>query len=207
MAIVTNIEERRGMMIVDADGRRLCSVKRRFFKQLPLQVDEAIDEEEYLDRLAQLQLNPCYEDALSLLDFSMRATGEMRKKLQLKGYLPPAIDAVIERLLSSGLLNDADFAERMVQQQAGKPVGFYALKRKLRAKGVDEEAAEAALENVDEDEQVAAARALAEKSLRKYGGLERREARAKISQALARRGFTWDAIGRAMEGLFDGEDE
>ena len=191
------------MIIVEADGRRLCTMRRAFFRKLPLAIGDAIDEEQYLDRLAQLQLDDCYEAALSLLDFSMRATGEMRKKLALKGYLPAAIDASVMRLIENRLLNDADYAERVVEQSANKSVGLYALKRKLRAKGVDEETAEAALAAIDPVDQVRAARALAEKLCAKYAHLPRREARAKLSASLARRGFSWDSIYLALDGLFD----
>lgn len=207
MAIVTNVEARRAWVEIDADGRRLCAVKERFFRAMPVRVGDAIDGERYLDALARIQLGPCYEDALSLLDTSARATGEMREKLRRKGYLPPAVDAAVQRLTESGLLNDADYARRLVQGASGRPVGLYALKRKLRAKGVDGAAAEAALEDVDGDEQAKAARGLAEKLAAKYAGLDGREARAKVGQALARRGFPWDAIGTALEGLFDASDD
>ena len=206
MAVISNIEEKRGLIVIEADGQRLCAIKRAFFKQLPLQIGDAIDEDQYLDRLAQLQLNPCYEAALTILDFSMRATGEMRKKLKLKGFLEPAIDATIARLLESRLLNDDDYAERVVEQAQRKPVGRYALKRKLRAKGVDEESVEAALEQISDADQVRGAIALAEKLGKKHQDLPKREAKAKLSAALSRRGFSWDSISAALAHHFDDDE-
>lgn len=204
MAIVSHIEERRGLIYIDADGRRLCAVKKRFFQKMPVSEGDVLDEEAYLDRLSSLQLNAAYEEALSLLDVCARATGEMRKKLSQKGYLEPAVDAVIERMTQNHLLNDEDYAERIVQSGQGKSMGYYAIKRKLRSKGVDEDAVEQALDLVDDEEQKVAARALAEKLSRKYHGQEWRIAKGKISQSLARKGFSWDVISSALDGLEDG---
>jgi len=205
MAEVSHIEERRGLVYIDADGRRLCAVKKVFFDRMPVREGDALDAEAYLDRLSALMFDAAYEEALTLLDYSARASGELRDRLLRKGFLAPAVDAVIERLRESRLIDDGEYAERMVQGARGKPIGLYALKRKLRAKGVDEDAAERALESVDEASQTAAAKALAERLAPRYHGQDPRAARAKLSQALARRGFGWDVISAALDG-FGGED-
>jgi regulatory protein len=87
----------------------------------------------------------------------------------------------------------------MAELSASKPVGLYAFKRKLRAKGICDDDAEEALSAFDDDQQRAAALLAAQKLYRKYEALPEREARAKLSQALARRGFSWDAIESAVE--------
>lgn len=203
MAIVSSIEERRALIQVDVDGRRLCNVKKVFFKQLPLKEGDVIDEIAYLDRLASIQMNACYEDALSLLDFSARASGEMRRRLIQKGYLEQVANATVARLEENRLIDDNDYAERLVQSAERKPVGRYALQRKLRAKGVDEDAVESALESIDDDAQRKSAIQLIEKLSPKYAHLPARESRAKLSQALARRGFSWDVISSALDGSME----
>ena len=55
------------------------------------------------------------------------------------------------------------------------------------------------MEALDDEQQRTAARQAAEKLGRKYRDLPPREARAKLSQALARRGFSWDVISSALE--------
>ena len=206
MAIVSAVETTRGMTRVYVDGRELCRLKQSFFKKLPLVEGQAIDENEYLDRLSALQMPSAYEDALTLLDFSARASGDMKKQLIMKGYLEQVADAVVERMKSNRLIDDESFARRMVETAQNKPVGRYALGRKLRAKGAESIAVDQALALIDDDQQRASARILAEKLLRKYAGDDRRQARAKLSQALARRGFSWDVISSALDGLFNGEE-
>ena len=110
---------------------------------------------------------------------------------------------MVARLTESGLIDDARYAQRMAETQVNKPVGIYALKRKLRAKGISEADAERALEAFDDEQQRGAALEAAQKLYRKYEALPPREAKAKLSQALARRGFSWDAIESATDGLFE----
>ena len=109
---------------------------------------------------------------------------------------------MLTRLTENGLIDDAQYARRLAELSASRPVGLYAFKRKLRAKGISDDDAEDALAAFDDDQQRAAAIQAAQKLYRKYEALPEREARAKLSQALARRGFAWDAIEGAVEALF-----
>lgn len=206
MAIVSDIQLSRGLVTIDVDGLRLCRVKRKFYEKMPLQLDDVLDPERYIDQLSQLMLGEAYEQALTLLDYSARASGELKKRLLQKGYLEPAVAAVLERMRENRLIDDSAYAERMVESAKGKPVGRYQLQRKLRAKGVSEEAAEQALSSIVEEEQTHAARALAQKLLPKYQDQPARARRAKLSQALARRGFSWDTISEALDGLGNDDD-
>ena len=101
------------------------------------------------------------------------------------------------------ILDDRRYAQRLAELQSKKPVGVYAFRRKLRAKGISEADAEEALSAFDDDQQQSAALAAAQGLYRRYAELPPREGRAKLSQALARRGFDWDAIDSALEQLFD----
>ena len=51
-----------------------------------------------------------------------------------------------------------------------------------------------------------AAQAAARGLLRRYAGLPAREGRAKLSQALARRGFSWDAVRAAVDAVWEADD-
>ena len=60
-----------------------------------------------------------------------------------------------------------------------------------------------ALSAFDEDQQREACLLAAQKLFRKYEALPPREGRAKLSQALMRRGFAWDAIEGVLDQFFD----
>ena len=123
----------------------------------------------------------------------------------MKGFVAPVAEAVVERLKENGLIDDQRLAARLAETQLTKPVGLYAMKRKLRAKGVSDEDAAEALESFDDDQQRAAAIQAARKLLRRYENLPVRECRGKLSQALARRGFSWDAVSAAVEAVLEEE--
>lgn len=206
MFTVTDIQEKRGIVILSVDGCARLKVRKNHFAKRPVEIGDEIDPEEYENALAAIQFPDAYESALTALDFSARTAMEIERGLLAKGYVPPAAKAVVERLSENRLIDDRRLAGRIAESNVKKPVGVYALKRKLRAKGISEEDAEDALQALDEDQQRAAARQAAEKLYRRYRDLPSREARGKLSQALARRGFSWDAVRGAVDALIDGDD-
>lgn len=207
MAHVTEIRDARGLIAISLDGTPWLRVCRKHFGKLELSEGDCIDPEACIDRIAALQCADCYEAALTILDSAACTSGDMLRKLMRKGYVEAAAQSAVDRLVEIGLLDDARYAERLAQSQLKKPVGMYAVKRKLRAKHLSEETVEAALEDFDEEQQTAACRTAAEKLYRKYDALPPREARGKLSQALARRGFAWDAIRSAVESIVSGTDD
>lgn len=206
MNSITGIEERRGVIEISIDGCTGLKVRKAHFSKRPLKVGETVDIEEYENAIASIQFSDAYEAALSALDHSARTAKELERSLLSKGYVPTAVGSVIDRLTENRLIDDRQIAGRIAESNASKPVGVYALKRKLRAKGISEEDVTEALASFDDEQQLAAARQAAEKLHRKYSSLPAREARAKLSQALARRGFPWDAVHEAVNALLSDDD-
>lgn len=199
MNIITDIFERRGIMEIYIDGCVGLKVRKVHFVKRPLEVGEAVDLEEYENLIAGIQFSDAYEAALTSLDHSARTAKELERSLLSKGYVASVAAAVIERLIENRLIDDRQLASRIAESNTSKPVGIYALKRKMRAKGLSEEDVSEALENFDDAQQLSAARQAASKLYRKYSSLPAREARAKLSQALARRGFPWEAVREAVD--------
>ena len=201
MAIVSDIREARGLMEISLDGVVWLRVRRKHFAKRPLNSGDAVDPEAYVDSLAAVQAADCYEAALTMLDRAAHSSGNLRAKLERAGYVSPAAEAAVARLVENRLVDDRRYAERIAQTQLNKAAGAYAVRRKLRAKRLSEEDIDAAMEGFDGEQQSAACRAAAEKLWRKYSALPAREGKAKLSQALARRGFGWDAIRSAVEDI------
>jgi len=199
MAYVTDIKDFRGVMGIYADGTLLLRVTKKHFSKAKLSVGDEFEPEEYMDSLAAIQSADAHEFALTCLDFSQRSSSELIKKLVNRGYVRPAAEAVVARLTEAGIIDDERYAKRITETASRKNVGIYAMKRKLMAKGFSEEDTESALEALDDDQQLSAARATADKYRHKYAALPPREARLKLSQALARRGFSWDIISRVLD--------
>lgn len=207
MAQVTAIRENRGLIRIDLDGVRWISVRKKHFSRLPLEEGGAVEPEQYLDALAEVQAADCYEAALTILDSAAQTRAGMEKKLVMKGYAAPAAKRAVQRLADAGLIDDRRFAERAAQTQLNKPVGAYAVRRKLRAKNLTEDDIEAVMADFDEAQQTAACRDAARRLWRKYSSLEPREGTAKLTQALARRGFSWDTISECVEEIRSEADD
>ena len=203
--MITGIEEKRGMMEVYADRCLLLRVRKKDFTKHPIRVGEEIDFDAYIDSLASLQWNDAYEMALTALDRSAKTEKQVRDMLSLKGFVTPVIESVIEKLRKSRLLNDCAIAARLAEAEMNRSEGVYAFKRKLMAKGISEEDAENALSLLDEDQQRGAAESAAQKLYKKYEALPRYEARQKLSQALARRGFSWEIVQETVEKIMGEE--
>lgn len=203
MAIITGIEVQRGRVIVRADGAEIARIPKAHFGKCPLVEGDELEPEAWIDRVAAAQLDDAYEAALTSLDYCARTEKKLASALKRKGYVAPAVEAVIERLRDVGLIDDARYAQRMAETQSRKPLGVYAFKRKLQAKGIAEDDAEAALAAFDDEQQCAACLSAAQKLYRKYEALPPREGKAKLSQALARRGFGWEAIETAIDEIMD----
>ena len=203
MAIVTEIREFKGVITLSLDGVAWLKLRKKHFGKLPLEVGQELDPEEYVDRMAAVQSADCYEAALTMLDQAAQTSGDLCRKLVRKGYVAPAAEATVARLTENRLIDDRRYAERIAQSQMGRGAGAYAVRRKLRAKLLSEEDVVAAMEGFDGEQQAAACHDAAIKLWRKYESLPPREGRAKLSQALARRGFGWDAIRSAVDSLAD----
>lgn len=205
MSTVTELKPVQGCMRVAFDDAPSLRIRKCHFAKLPLEEGDEIDPEGYVNRVASLQFADAYESALTSLDASARTASEIDRSLRMKGFVAPVTEAVVERLKENGLIDDQRLAARLAETQLTKPVGLYAMKRKLRAKGVSDEDAAEALESFDDDQQRAAAIQAARKLLRRYEELPARECRGKLSQALARRGFSWDAVSAAVEAVLEEE--
>ena len=206
MATVVSVEIRRGIAQVLTDAGEKLQIRQKHFLLRPLQPGDCLETESYLDAIAALQSKEAFEAALCALDISARTRNELAKILSRKGYVLPAVEAVLARLTEIGLIDDRRYAQRQVELAIDRPVGAYSLKRKLRGKGISEEDLSMALDPLDEQQQLSAAQRAVGALRRRYEKLPPREARQKLSQALARRGFGWDTIAQAVEGVFPEED-
>ena len=207
MATVTEIRDARGVARLSFDDAAPLKVRLKHFKALPLKVGDDVDVEEYAARVAEAQRADAYEAALGSLDLCARTRQELRRSLLARGFVSAAVEATLDRLADSGLINDRRYAERAVEVSAARPVGVYAVRRKLRAKGIAEEDAEAALGALD-DAQQAAGRAEPRRArfCADTQPLPAREGRAKLSQALARRGFSWEAVREAVDAVWEADE-
>jgi len=119
-----------------------------------------------------------------------RSRSELSDKLARKGIPAELGERLLDRFEEVGLVDDAAFARSWVQaRQSGKGLARRALSQELRRKGVDDEVAREALDEVDPDDEIEAARALVRRRARALARLDRDTAVRRLSGMLARKGY------------------
>lgn len=139
--------------------------------------------------------------ALNLLSFRPRASGELERKLREKGYSPESAEAAVTRMHDLGYLNDADFANRWIEnRQEHKPRSRRLLQQELRHKGIDGEVIEEAMAEVEIDE-VADALQIALKKAGSMQALDQQTRHRRLSGFLGRRGYGFDVIRKVLDEI------
>lgn len=137
--------------------------------------------------------------ALARLATRAHSRVELQAALRKKNVPGDVIEELLARLGEAGLVDDAQFAEDWVRSRhERKRVSRSLLRRELLDKGVDEEAIAEALSSVDDESELAAARALAEKKAASMAGLEPQVRARRVAAALARRGFSSGVIASVL---------
>jgi regulatory protein len=157
-----------------------------------LKVGEDLGEERIRTLQAQDARERAYRQALLYLSFRPRSEAEIRKNLRKHLVLEPVIDETLERLRTDRFADDHEFARLWVENRSNfRPRGRQALTLELRQKGIDEDTIETAVAGVDEP---ALAYTAAAKRAPRLRNLSHDEFRKRLTDFLARRGFTYSVI-------------
>jgi regulatory protein len=146
-----------------------------------------------------------YERALRLLTIHARGRQDLARGLERRGFRPGAIREALDRLDREGWLDELGAARSLVRAK-GDRYGRARLQRELASRGFAEATIVAALsERTAEEEERNLAGAFA-RLWKASAGLERQRRRGRVSRALARRGFSGDAISAMMKACDEGLD-
>lgn len=128
---------------------------------------------------------------LKLLTMSPKTRAQLADALAAKGIPEDAAEAVLDRYVEVGLIDDAAFAQAWVStRQAGRGLATRALAQELHRKGIDKDIAGAALATLDPEAEEASARVLVQRRLRSMRSLERPVATRRLLGMLARKGYS-----------------
>lgn len=147
--------------------------------------------------------------ALNLVSIRPRSEAELRTALAKKQVPDTVIDELCGRFTEVGLLDDAQFASMLATSRVEfSHHGKRRIRQELRRKGIDDDQAQAVLDEITPEEEVAAARAVAQRKLRSLSNLEPQVAKRRLAGALARRGFSPEIVMRVTrETLVDLRDD
>jgi len=145
-----------------------------------------------------------------MLEARARGVTELRRLLIKKGEPESEVDAAIERLKASGVLDDANFARQLTRSKAiGAGLSRRRIGQELARRGVAREVSNEAIEQVFEEEGVdedTSIERVARKKLRMLTKVDDATRRRRLYAFLARRGYDHDDISRALQVVL-AEDE
>ncbi len=127
---------------------------------------------------------------LDQLTGQARTRSELATKLAAKNVPGEIATTLLDRFEEVGLIDDEAFARSWIaSRQPGKALARRALAQELRRKGIDDEVAREALDEIDPAQEEQAARLLVRKKLRSLARVDDTTATRRLVGMLARKGY------------------
>ena len=166
-----------------------------------LKVGSELDEKKIEQLQAEDARERALQQALLFLSYRTRSESEIRQNLRKHEIPEIVIDETLDRLKRDGLANDDKFAQAWVESRSTfRPRSRRMLAMELRQKGLDNESMQSALKNVDDEPLAYDA---AQKRAVRFKDLEWSEFRKKLSEFLARRGFSYAVIAPVVTRIWN----
>ena len=151
------------------------------------------EDDEYTELVSACTLALSKARALRIINARPMSREELRKRLIEKGETPDNAEACAEWLCQMGLINDAEYAGSVVRHYAAKGYGASRIKQELRRHGVSRELWDEAMSQMPEQDEY-----LARFLRSRLTDPGNRAQVKKVSDALFRRGYSWDQIKHAL---------
>jgi regulatory protein len=165
-----------------------------------LEVGQELSEEKISALKLEDRHEMAHQQAINFINYRMRSEKEVRQNLNKHDVPEFVIDDVVDRLRESGLIDDEKFARQWVDNRLEfRPRSRQLLVYELRQKGISTELIDQTLVDVDDDELAYLA---CVKHAHKWNDLDRSEFNRKLSNFLARRGFTYGLIASTVERIW-----
>lgn len=166
-----------------------------------LKVGDGLDDEKIQRLQAEDAKERAIQQALLFLSYRARSEAEICKNLRKHEIPEDVIEQTLERLRQDGLASDDQFARAWVENRSAfRPRSRRMLAMEMRQKGIDDETTSAALQSVDDE---ALAYEAARKKSSRFKELDWQEYRRKLSEFLARRGFSYSTIAPVVRRIWN----
>ena len=137
-----------------------------------------------------------------LLKLRARSEGEIRAKLQQKKFTRDIIEGTLDHFRASNLIDDRNFTRSWIASRLSRPFGSQRIRYELLQKSVDpliikDELNKALADHSEEDIVLG----LAQRRMVQYRRLDPLKARQRLTGFLSRRGFSQDAVKKAVHKL------
>jgi len=201
MPVITAVKPQRNKkrLNIYLDGRFGFGIDLENFLKLGLKVEEELSEEDIEEIIKKAEFQKTLDKLLRFATLRPRSEKEISNWFKKQKVHESIIPKLFERIKHLELVDDEAFAGWWIEQRLTfKPKGAMALRQELRQKGIAKETIDKVLAKTKIDE-VGMAKELMQKKAYKWQNLPKKEARLKMSQFLARKGFAWEVIEKVVE--------
>ncbi|GAB3174739.1 recombination regulator RecX [Streptomyces incanus] len=145
---------------------------------------------------------------LRLLTGTPRTRKQLADALRKREIPDEVAEEVLSRFEEVGLINDGAFADAWVESRHhGRGLARRALAQELRTKGIDSTLIDAAVSQLDSEQEEATARELVDRKLRSTRGLDRDKRIRRLAGMLARKGYPEGLALRVVRQALEAEGE
>ena len=142
------------------------------------------------------------ESVYRLLKYRFRSEKEIADKLKIKGFDKATIDETIRYFKDLEIIDDRQFARGWISSRLNKPFGPKRIQHELDQKGIARHIIEEELHDAfDAYSEADVVLNLARKRTQKYKGIEPLKAKQRLFGYLSRRGFSTEAIYKAINQI------
>lgn len=201
MPIITSIKQQKNKNRVNVylDDKFAFGIDLDNFVLLHLKVNAELTDKEVEDIVRKAEFQKTLDKLLRFAMLRPRSEKEITDYFRRKKVHESMHEELLAKLKHFELLDDLKFAKWWVEQRGNfKPKPRRILKIELTKKGIVKEIIESVMGETEVDEEKMA-RELIKRKEYKWRGLEAREAKQKMSQYLAGKGFGWDVIEKVVK--------
>ena len=203
---ITAKSGRKDKIHIYIDGEYLLTVDEIFWFSCGLVSGDEINEEELTAFEEAAGSRRAFNSALNSLDYHDHSEKEIRAKL-LRKHDADYVDEAVEKLIELDLVNDERYAENYARELfERKKFGKMRIKSELRAKGISADIANAAVEELFEEEEPDNVQRIVDIiGKRYYNRMNDEVGRKKVFSDLQRMGNSFSDIREAMSEFSDDE--
>jgi regulatory protein len=203
--IITAIKPQKNKKRVNIylDGKFAFGLNLENYVKLGLKVGQGLTEDEVEEIVIKAEFQKTLGKLLKFTTLRPRSKREVSGWLRRKKVHETIHKDLFNRLKRLDLIDDKKFARWWVEQRLTfRPRGTRALRSELYQKGIDRKIIDMVLKETDVDE-VEIAKKLLNKKMYRFKKLKKLEAKKKMSEFLARKGFSWNVINAVLKDILD----
>jgi regulatory protein len=204
-AVITRLERQKknpSRINVYLNGEYAFSIHEDVLIKYRLNKGHELDADGMKELLEAEEKNRASQYGLRYISHRPRTVEEVRQHLRQKGFPDEAVEEVVQNFVAYRYLDDKAYASQWVEERMRlKPRGRHLLRQELQMRGIDADFIEEALEQVEQEAELAACLTLARKKTSRQSFATFTEMRNKVGPFLQRRGFPHDIIAKTLEKL------